>query len=245
MKVRTVFVEFVLAVLLCVPLAQAVGYNLQELIDTQGTVVSGDKIMGEFGILTREGYIAASSITVSPIGTQAEGPDYYGITFGGGGLYAQGGAILDFAIHYSVTVAQGSGYKLHDISQAFNLFTSGGGSVTIGETVFADGFGQGPVLAQSSLFWPPPDMSDPAAEGVQGDDLIFAPCDKVYVTKDIRLESPVWAIDPETGEQYPGRIGTTIIYQRFSQVPVPDGGKTLVMLLGGLISSLALRRRFA
>ncbi len=121
------------------------------------------------------------------------------------------------------------------IDQSYVLSVGGtAGFILIGETVRTGSFA-GPTTAQSSLSFIPgetPDLEDPVAEPITGDDLIVDPAQaKLWVTKDIFF-----------GANPRGIIGPTTIRQSFHQISMPEGG-TIVAALGFALAGIGLVRR--
>lgn len=192
----------------------------------------GDKIFENFGVTV----VDPDSVSVVGVGSGVPG-DWYGIQINGPFISPIGGQI-DVAFTYTVRTASGL-ELIKDIEQGFNFTAAGnGGSVFIGETVFDAGFGSGNNVAQSSVSKSGlgNDLSDPPGELVQGDLLDFSatPKAKLWITKDIRVVGNAG-----------GLAGATIIWQRFSQTSVPDGGATAMLLGLALTGVAALRRLFA
>jgi len=207
--------------------ANATTYNLGALISSGNSITIGDKIFDDFSFASAA--FNANDATVTP---SIDGGVYY-LTFQGPWV-AFNSQVADIALQY--TVATTSGRPLINmIDQSYVLSAAGtGGFILIGETVRTGSF-SGPVTAQSSLSFIPgvtPDLEDPAAEPITGDDLIVDPAEaKLYVTKDIFF-----------GANAGGGIGPTTIRQSVHQVSVPDGGAT-VALLGGVLFGIGFIRR--
>jgi hypothetical protein len=220
MKIMAKVIMAVAVVLLSVGMASAL---------PTGPLQIGDKIFDDFAVTG----IDPALVSVTTIGSGVPG-DWYGIQIQAPFITA---SIADYGFRYTVRTSSGAAL-IHDIEQSFNLTSIGnGGIVGIGETVYGSGFGVGNPVAQSSVSYAfgAGDMTDPPGELLQGDQLIVDPTlAKVWVTKDIALVA-------NSG----GVVGATILYQRFSQTTVPDGGSTLI-LLGAAFSGLAcwrLRRK--
>jgi hypothetical protein len=193
------------------------------------TLLVGDKLFSDFSFSSiGAGAPGPTTINVTGVGTGAPN-DLFGICIQGGLVTSSS---LDVGISYHVAVVDGI-HRISDIHQAFNLTAQGnGGTIGIGETVFDHQGGN--QVAQSSVgfVFGVTDANDPPGELLQGDQLFVNPAlVSVFVTKDINL----------TAAQG-GQVGATIIYQRFSQVGVPDGGSTL-LLLSAVAGGLGLARR--
>ena len=205
--------------------ASATSYNLGELIRTEGSIEIGDKIFSDFGF-TGSNTLTAGDITVTPSINQG----VYFLVFQGGFIDLPGGSYSDWGLFYTAT-STGPGISM--IDQSFNL-TGGVGVVTIGESVWDAGYGQGNKVAQSTVTFTGEinDPIDPTGESSQGDDLIIDPAlAKVYVQKDIFVAAT--ADDP---------IGATIISQSFHQ-PVPEPGSLLLLGSGILGLGILIRKR--
>jgi len=204
--------------------AQGIQYQLDYLIETQTPILLGDKVFGDW---TSSGCVDPSLIWVMVPDDPSGG---YWIQFRGPFVASANNPICDTGIFYSLGTVNGQP-RISDIEQAFNL-TGGGGIISIGETVWSDGFFQGQVIAQSTVGWnlPGSDPIDPPGEWCQGDNLLInPPVAKVWVTKDIYVQS------------FGGVLGATIIRQGFSQVP--DGGLTVLMLGAGMAGLAMLGRK--
>ncbi len=208
-------------------LANATTYNLGDLINNHATITVGDKVFGDFNMFSA--HFNAADATVTP---SIDGDTYY-LTFQGPWV-AVNGAAYDIGLNY--TVATVSGVPLINmIDQAFVLSAGGNtGTVLLGETVRTGSF-SGPAVAQSSLSFSPnttPDLEDPAAEPLQGDNLyVNPPQAKLWVTKDIYFASAEG-----------GLIGPTTVRQSFHQVSTPDTGAT-ASLFGVALAGVAFANR--
>jgi hypothetical protein len=208
-------------------MANATTYNLGALVTSGNSITIGDKIFDDFSFASAA--FNANDATVTP---SISGGVYY-LTFQGPWVVANG-AVADINLNYSVATTSGRPL-INMIDQSYVLSAAGtAGFILIGETVRSGSF-TGPATAQSSLSFIPgetPDLEDPAAEPLTGDDLIVSPTEsKVYVTKDIFF-----------GANRAGLIGPTTITQSIHQVSVPDGGAT-VALLGGALFGIGFIRR--
>lgn len=216
----------VTTVLLTSTVAQAVQYNLQDLV-SGGTIRIGDKLFSDFQFVSSTGGSALTAGGVQVVADYA-GENYW-LDFVGSFISAPGQQ-NDWAVWYSVSTVP-SAPRIAAIDLAYNLTLGGIGYVGIGETVYQGGFFNGNPVAQATV-GTPVDPSDPPAE--QGDVLDLSEAlRKVYVTKDIH----VW----NTGTD--GIIGASIIHQSFHQVSVPDGGVTLGLLGLGLTGLGLIRRK--
>ena len=188
-----------------------------------GPLQIGDKIFDDFDVTG----IDKDDVQVYVVGTGTP-DDLYGIRIEGDFVSPIGGQ-ADFRFYYTVRTASGEPL-IAGITQSFNLKSiEAGGTVGIGETVFDTNFGVGKVAQSSVGALLTGDFEDPEAEPSQFDDLIIdPPVSKVWVTKDIYV----------TGNQG-GSAGATIIWQRFVQNSVPDGGSMLI-LFGSALSLLRL-----
>lgn len=198
-----------------------------------GELQVGDKIFADFAVTG----VDASSVTVVTIGDGTPGNEY-GIQINGP-FFSYGGTAVDYSFRYTVRTSSGEPL-ICAIGQSFNL--TGFGFVGIGETVFANGFGIGQPVAQSTVSYNfgVGDISDPEGEVLSGDQLIINPSlNKVYVTKDILLVSPKGEIQVDNQEPRTGFVGATTLFQRFTQCSVPDGGSMLI-LFGSALSLLGL-----
>jgi len=187
---------------------------LVDLLAPGATLQQGDKIFGNF---TWGGPTGPDGFTIAGIG-DGTANNLFGIAIGGP-LSQIGAGSKDWQLGYSVTVAPGSGMLISDIHQYVNLSGSAGSSAVISEDVLnAQG---GLVVAHSTVgkVFTTLDQNDPPAELF--DTLVLnIPLQTVWVKKDILLDAP-------TANDY---ITTTIIEQRFSQVPEPG-----TMIAGALL----------
>lgn len=199
--------------------------NLQNLVNTGGSVSIGDKTFSNFGYLAGglTGFDASQIIvTASIVG------DTYFLTWGGSiALASTGPAIADLLLNYTVTATAGSIFSI-DQSYTGSAQPSGGAFLAVDETVRSGAT----IVANSHL--EAGDLSDPFAE--VGDQLLINPAlTTVDVTKDIAL-----AITSPNG----GLVTISQVAQSFHQTSVPDGGMT-VILLGVALSGIGvLRRKF-
>lgn len=192
-----------------------------------GAVIQqGDKIFGDFGWT---GPTGPAGFDITGIGSGAAN-DLFGIRIQGP-LFQIGVGASDWGLTYSVTVAPGDAYRISDIHQYVNVSGTPGTYANVSEDVRNGPAGA--VVAHSAVgfvFTAPDSVDDPTQPSTwEFGDIMFlnVPLSKVWINKDILFTSP--------GQL--GVVSGTIIEQRFSQVPVPDGGATVLMLgaaLGGL-----------
>jgi hypothetical protein len=207
----------------CLVLAAASSHAvlLTDLLQPGATLQQGDKIFGNF---TWVGPTGPAGFTVTGIGDGTSG-DLYGIEIGGG-LLQLGIGTSDWRLGYSVTIAPGYNNYISDIHQYANFNGTPGSLVNISEDVL-DGPG-GTLVASShvgeginSTFIDP---TDPPAE--LNDILVLGtPLKTVWVKKDIFLSG----FGPN---EY---AVTSIIDQRYSQVPEPTTAGCFLLGLGALV----------
>ena len=220
-------------------LALGVGTQLVSALPS-GSITIGNLTFSDFFVTG----VDPNSVNVTAAPTVPDG-EYAGIAISG--PFVAIGTPTDFGFGYTVTATDPNGNPIpliHDIGQGYTITGPiGSGQVFITETAFDQGFNAGNQLAQSTLTFF--DRSDPDPEAIQGDHLIMdSPHSKVYITKDILLLPGGDVIDPNTGADLgPSVIGATTLVQYISEVPVPDGGSTLI-LLGLAFSGMGIAVRF-
>ena len=196
--------------------------TLQHLVDTNGSLVIGDKVFSDFDF-TASGLSGfdASQIQVT---ASFSGGIYY-LTWGGNiSLVSGGSATADLLLNYTVTATAG---QIDMIDQLYtgSAQPNNGAFLSVDETVRNS---QGTLVANSHLQGE--DLADPFAE--PGDDLIIDPGETVlHVTKDIGL-----------GIVNGGFVTISEVRQSFHQVPEPASA----VLFGTGLAALAivgLRRR--
>jgi hypothetical protein len=191
---------------------------LSDLIQPGATLQQGDKIFGNFTWL---GPTGPAGFTINGIGDGTVN-NLYGIQIGGP-LVQIGAGSSDWQLGYSVTVATGAPFLISDIHQYVNVSGSLNSVAQINEVAF-DAPG-GNVVANSTVgkTFTVLDQNDPPAELT--DRLVLStPLNQVWITKDIFLS----AVGPSD------YIATTIIEQRFSQVPEPTTAGCFLLGLGAL-----------
>lgn len=204
----------------------------------------GDKIFGNFSWAPTSGSpLLGANVDISGVGTVASGPfdpdvplatDFYGILISGA-IKANAGQTVNYRLQYTVSVAPGAGYLLAAIAQSSVFGSVGGGTITIVENAYKNGFGLGHVGDSTVGFaFPTDDPEDPAQELSYGDNIVLSEqVSKLWIVKDIGLTGGAGAVEASE------------IFQRFVQVPTPDSGSTLVLLGSalGCLSLLSLRRK--
>lgn len=191
------------------------------LTGTGGTLTEGDKIFSDF---TWSG----------PTGPQ--GIEILGINEGGlYGIRIQGMSITDpgtytWNLTYAVETALGSGMLISDVHQRYATGNGGNMASKVDEYVYANP-SHTLLLAESHIAGY--DQIDPPGELTDTLNLLY-PRQKVWITKTITATLPDQTTT--TGPK------TLIVKQQFSQVPVPDGGTT-VMLLGFVMAALGFAHR--
>jgi hypothetical protein len=185
------------------------------------TIQVGDKIFGNF---TWAGPASASSINISTIG-DGTANNLYGIQIGGP-LFAIN-TVNDFQLGYSVTIAPGYANLISDLHQFANLSGAPGSFIDITESVLNAPGGNQVGVSHLNLGLSLNDPADPPAEA--NDELIIGtydntghliqatPLSQIWISKDILLVG-----NPNAA--------STIIQQRFSQVPEPT-----TMIAGALL----------
>ncbi len=195
-------------------LAAPISYgSIGDIIAGTGNITIGDKTFSDFatsGIATSDVNVLGS---VAADGTVE-------IIFQGSFVDVAGGSTSDYGLFYSVMA--GPGFVISGITQAFTL--SGGGDVSIGESVWQNDYFSG-LVASSTLAvnGSITDVEDPEAEVlVQGDDLTVPDLTKVYVTKDLHF----------TASDAGGEVGATLVKQGFVQTgDLPQVPEPTTMLL--------------
>ena len=191
-----------------------------------GTLTQGDKIFSDF---TWSGPTGPAGISVSGIGDGSPGYEgLYGIRIDGIVQVGPGGGV--WTLTYAVETALNSGMLIHDVYQTIGTAGPGLSSYSAVENVYDSPYPGASLLATSHVAIS--DSQDPPGE--LNDTLVLAfPRHKVWITKTITLEVP---------QQTGNAEKHLIVKQRFSQVPVPDGGTT-VMLLGVVMAALGFAHR--
>ena len=186
-----------------------------------GTLTQGDKIFSDF---TWSGPTGPQGIEI--LGTSEGG--LYGIRIQGMTISDPGTYV--WSLTSAVETAPGSGMLISDVHQRVSTINGGNLSVAADEYVYANP-SHTILLAESHLAGY--DQIDPPGELTDTLDLL-SPRQKVWITKAITATIP----------NQPTTTGpkSIIVKQQFSQVPIPDGGTT-VMLLGFVMAVLGFAHR--
>ena len=204
---RRFFKQFMLLAALTGFTSAASAALLLDLLQPGATLQQGDKIFSNF---TWTGPTGPAGFTVKGIGDGSAG-NLYGIELAGP-LAQVGPGLSDWRFGYSVTVAPGYQALISDVHQYANLDGTAGAYVNISEDVL--NAQAGTVVATSHLGqgvnYAYIDRNDPPAE--LNDTLtLTTPLKTIWVKKDIMLVA-------QGSSDY---ALTSIIDQRFSQVPEP------------------------
>lgn len=214
--------------------------SMQQLINDQtnqtgtlGCLTIGDKKFCDFSVQSTD--ITASEIDIVTDGG-ANGP--WGVNFQGGFFASATNTIFDMKLRFTVETTNGLPL-ISAIQQAMLVNSILGTSGAVGITEYAASgnyFGNGGIVQATSTLSATnpggPDLQDPTAEVVEGDDLIInPPLSKLYIRKD-------YGAIFSSGN---GFIGASGIYQRFEQVPEPGFYGVLSLGMAGLW--MAVRRR--
>lgn len=130
--------------------AQAATFNLQELIDTSGSFVVGDKSFSNFSCLIARGGagittpFSCSQINVSTL-VKNNNP---GLQFQSG-FFSSAGTFIDVLLGYTATVLDPT-QVIKSVELAFNGAATGDGFASVDETIREAGNAV-PILAQASV----------------------------------------------------------------------------------------------
>jgi hypothetical protein len=199
----------------CLSVASAAPIPLKELIDTNGTMVNGDKEFSEFTYAATGNMPLAENVNVIPF-QDAEGN--FGLRFQGGFLDAPdpNDQASDTLITYRVRVTDPE-RLISGAHLAANLFAQDGGSATVTETFLP-------------LFKATDEVLRIPSGGEVIDSIIFdVPQSDLVVQKNILMRATVSQVD------------LSFVDQTFSQVPEPSSA--IVWLPGLACIVLRSRRR--
>jgi hypothetical protein len=199
--------------------------NLQDLVNTNGSLTIGDKVFNNFGY-QESGLTSfdASQITV----TASFQNGIYFLTYTGNMslVSASGPTSADLLLSYTVTALSG---QISMIDQSYTGGgTSGSANISIDETASHDGIVYGSSHLEIG------DFSDPPAESTfTGDDLdINPPQASLDIVKDMGF-----GLSASNG----GQVEISRVAQSFHQVPEP--GTTTMLVLGSVLMLVICVRR--
>jgi hypothetical protein len=214
-----------LSVVAAVPAATS--DNLQDLVNTGGSLTIGDKVFNNFDY--QESGLTSFDASMKTVTASFQNGIYF-LKFTGNMqlVSASGPASADLVLTYTVTAMTG---QISMIDQSYTGGgTNGSAHISIDETASHDGIVYGSSHLEIG------DFSDPPSEGTfNGDDLtINPPQTSLDVAKDLGF-----GLSAENG----GQVSISVVKQSFHQVPEPITEIMFILGSAGMLFVCVLRRR--
>jgi PEP-CTERM motif len=221
---RRVALPLIFALSFALAAVAATSDNLQDLVNTGGSLTIGDKVFNNFDF-QESGLTSFDPSQITVTASFVNGIYFLKYTGNMSFVSASGPSSADLVLTYTVTALAG---QISMIDQSYTGGgTSGSAHVSIDETVSHDGIVYGSSHLEIG------DMSDPPSEGTfNGDNLdINPPQTSLDVAKDMNF-----GLSAANG----GQVEISQVAQSFHQVPEPS---TVAMLLIGSALFVCVRRR--
>lgn len=186
---------------------------LSELIETNGSIVSGDKEFSEFGYAATGDMPSSDRVNVIPY---EDNDGNYGLRFQGGFVDLPGDGASDALIFYDVSVTDPE-FQISGANLAANIVENGG-SGTITET-----------------FLPIFDMTDEILRIPTDDNRLTDSITFPETVSHMRVQKNILFIAADEGQ-----VDMSFVDQTFPQVPEPTA---ITLLLCGLMGLGVMRRR--
>jgi hypothetical protein len=221
---RRVALPLIFALSFALAAVAATSDNLQDLVNTGGSLTIGDKVFNNFDF-QESGLTSFDPSQITVTASFVNGIYFLKYTGNMSFVSASGPSSADLVLTYTVTALAG---QISMIDQSYTGGgTSGSAHVSIDETASHDGIVYGSSHLEIG------DMSDPPSEGTfNGDNLdINPPQTSLDVAKDMNF-----GLSAANG----GQVEISQVAQSFHQVPEPS---TVAMLLIGSALFVCVRRR--